>query len=238
MELVGGDGNGCVSVAVLVWTRAASRFHELCRQLSRGSFDFQQVRSLEPNRLDPNANIKNILMIVGVLFAVSYVEEFGLNWMRWLFPPAFCICVMLGVVATFATFLSMRSWCMQVTVVSVLLVLLALAGMLEYEVEIYDLHHLYPSAYQQLRRRLSLRESPPITKSGVVSLENFQRGTSPWASEESFKAREKLLDNWAGSFPKPIRRGRGLREADPGRGHHQRRCPARGHLDRDRAGSP
>ncbi len=84
-----GMATAIASVAVLLWTRAATRFHELWRQLSRRSFDLQQIRSLDPNRLDPHANTKNILIIVGVLLAVSYIEEYlGLNWMRLLFPPA------------------------------------------------------------------------------------------------------------------------------------------------------
>ena len=42
-----GMATAIASVAVLLWTRAATRFHELWRQLSRGSFDFQQIRSLD-----------------------------------------------------------------------------------------------------------------------------------------------------------------------------------------------
>ena len=88
-------------------------------------------------------------------------------------------------------------------VVSTVLALLALAGMLDYEVEIRDIHDRYPSAYQQLRRRLSPRGTTGLPQRGVVSLEDFQRGTSPKTSEKSFEARELLLDRWVQSFQKP-----------------------------------
>jgi hypothetical protein len=195
---------GVLTAAVIVKTRAATRMHELWQQLLRGRIDFRQVVDLDPNRLDPHANTKNILLIIAVIMLVSYVDEYiGGNWIRSLFPPAFSICVMLGVIATFATFLGARRWSTRIAILSAMLVLAAAAGLLEYEVEIRDLHPWYPSAFAQLRHQFSSAEYAKGTGGDVKSLEDYQRNAPPGAADDSRVAREKLLDRWVQSFRRP-----------------------------------
>ena len=151
------------------------------------------------------------------------------------FPPAFSICVMFGVLATFATFLSTRTWFTRIVSISFLLVLVAASGLLDYDVEIRDLHSWYPSALAQLRRRVSPDPATPPSYSRVTNLESFQRNIPPQAAALAWREREALLDRWASSFPRPDGAAAGADQADPGRGRGQRRCAPRGHLDRDRA---
>src|SRR5262249_43549129 len=122
------------------------------------------------------------------------------RWMMSLFPPAFSICVMLGVVATFVTYLGTRSRTTRATVVCTLLLLLALVGMLDYEVEISTLADWYPSPQAQLLSNLALAGSPHDPRGRVTDLVQFQKDTSPAASAESHRAREKVLDRWKESF--------------------------------------
>ena len=153
---------GVLATAVIVKSGAATRLHEFWRQLRERRLDFRRIKNLNPDRLDPHANTKNIMVMIAVILSASYLDEyFGGYGMRSLFPPAFSICVMLGLVATFATFLGTRSTTTRVAFVSALLALVATAGLLDYEVEVRDLHHWYPSALAQLRRRLFFDPSAP-----------------------------------------------------------------------------
>ncbi len=185
-------------------TRAATRLHEFWRQLLNRRFDLRQIVDLHPDRLDPHANIKNILVIVVFILAGSYFDQyFDGNRIKSLFPAAFSICVMLGVVATFVTYLGTRTRTTRVVVVSTLVALVAAAGCLRYEVEVRDLDPWYPSALAQLQDRLLLRAKRATAGGPARSLEAYQKSINPHlASLESFHAREKLLDRWAQSFQK------------------------------------
>ena len=195
---------GAFVVALVVWTRLATRLHELWRQIVSRRIDLRQIRDLDPNRLDPHANIKNILVIVVLIQAVSYVDFYSADrWMMSLFPPAFSICVMLGVVATFATYLGTRSRTARAAVVCTILLLIALVGMLDYEVEISSLGEWYPSPQSQLLSKLAIKRSAQDSGGKLSSLELFQKSTSPATSQESHDAREKLLDRWSESFKTP-----------------------------------
>src|SRR5262249_24968635 len=153
---------------------------------------------LDPDRLDPHANTKNILVIVAVPFLVSYVEEFleyfqlvsnpdRLHWIKLVFSPAFSICVMLGVVATFTTFLGTKPWPTRIAVVSALVALVAVAGMLDYEVEVRELHRWYPSAAEQIRLHLGPEATAPPSHEEVADLVNFQRRTPDGTHDKSWK---------------------------------------------------
>ncbi len=193
---------GVLTIGFIVWTRLATRLHELWRQVVRGKIDFRLIYNLDPNRLDPHANIKNILVILAVIQLISYLDFYSADrWLLSLFSPVFSVCVMLGVVATFTTYLGTRSRTTRLVVASSLLLLVALAGMLDYEVEIRGLHDWYPSAKQQILFDLAT-VGPDANRGGKVrKLEQFQRTTSTdLTSKESHEAREKLLDRWAGSF--------------------------------------
>ena len=193
---------GTVAVAFMVWTRVATRLHELWRQVTRGKIDLRQIRDLDPNRLDPHANIKNILVILIMIQLISYLDQYSIDrWLRSLFPPAFSICVLFGLVATYATYLGTRSRRTRTLVVCAFLCILALAGMLDYEVEIRNLHDLYPSAHKQLVYNLAPEGSLAGTYGAVTSLEKYQRKTVPDpTSRESHAKREQLLDRWVRSF--------------------------------------
>ena len=198
---LGGMAIGVATVALACWTRVATRLHELWRQLLSRRFDLRHIRDLDPNRLDPHANIKNILVIVVMLQIVSHLDFYFVErWMMSLFPPAFSICVMLGVVATFATYLGTRSRTTRAVVVCALLFVLAVAGMLDYEVEISSLGDWYPTPGQQIVRQIVPTRGARYPGSRVTDLEVFQRATSSVTSRESHEAREKLLDRWATSF--------------------------------------
>ena len=121
-----------------------------------------------------------------------------------MFTAAFSICVMLGVVATFVTYLGTRARTTRVVVVSTLVALVAAAGCLRYEVEVRDLDPWYPSALAQLQDRLLLRPKRATSGGPARSLEAYQKSINPHlASLESFRAREQLLGRWAQSFQKP-----------------------------------
>lgn len=70
---------GVFVVAVVVWARLATRLHELWRQLWSGKMDLRHIRDLDPNRLDPHANIKNILVIIVMIQAVSYLDFYSVE---------------------------------------------------------------------------------------------------------------------------------------------------------------
>ena len=196
---------GVLATAGIVMTRAATRLHEFWRQLLSRQFDLRQIIDLHPDRLDPHANVKNILVIVVLIMVASYVDQyFDGNRIKALFTAAFSICVMLGVVATFVTYLGTRARTTRVVVVSTLVALVAAAGCLRYEVEVRDLDPWYPSALAQLQDRLLLRPKRATSGGPARSLEAYQKSINPHlASLESFRAREQLLGRWAQSFQKP-----------------------------------
>ena len=142
-------------------------------------------------------------MIVAVVVSASYLDQyFGGYRMRSLFPPAFSICVMLGVVATFATYLGTRSTTTRITVVSALLAVVAAAGLLDYEVEVRDLHSLVPiRACTASSPTLFRCRTQPRPADDVISLEAHQRSIPPETVRHSFQAREQLLDRWARVVP-------------------------------------
>ena len=65
---------GVLAAAVIIKTRAATRLHELWRQICERRIDFRQIVDLDPDRLDPHANTKNILVIVAVVLSASYLD--------------------------------------------------------------------------------------------------------------------------------------------------------------------
>src|SRR5262249_43901008 len=153
--------------------------HELWRQILFRRIDVRQIWILDPNRLHPQANIKNVLVILVMVQAVSYLDSCSVDrWMMSLFPPAFSICVMLGVVATFVTYLGTRSRMTRASVAGALLFALAVAGMLDYEVEISSMSEWYPSAGEQFLRQFMPARTSRYPGSKVTDLEVFQRATS------------------------------------------------------------
>ncbi|MGO9918412.1 MAG: hypothetical protein ACLQIB_27405 [Isosphaeraceae bacterium] len=192
---------GAGAIAALVWARVATRLHEVWRQLVSRQLQFRAVLDLDPDRLDPHANTKNIVIIVAIVVAASFLEPLvGHEIMHAIIPPVFSICVMLGVVATFVTYLGTRRWSARIVAVVVLLALVAAAGMLSYEVEIRDLHALYPSAFVQIRDQFVLPSPGDAVRAGVVSLERFQKEIPPGAAHRAWQERQALLDRWSRSF--------------------------------------
>ena len=195
---------GVFITAVIVKTRAATRLHELWRQILERRIDFRQIVELDPNRLDPHANTKNILLIVAVVMLVSYVDEYiGGDWLRSLFPPGLFHLRHAGRDRDVCNLSRHRTWSTRIAILSALLVLAAAAGLLDYEVEIRDLHPWYPSAVAQLRHQFSSAGYAKKDGGDVKSLEDYQRNAPPGTADESRVAREKLLDRWVQSFRKP-----------------------------------
>lgn len=191
---------GAAAVAVLVWARAATRFHELWRQIVERRFDFRQIIGLDRERLDPYANLKNIVLIITAVFLVSYAQR---DLMMRLFPPAFSICVVLGVVATVATWLDTRSWPTRLVIGTVVLGLLAVAGMIDYEVVLKDLERYYPTPTDQLWRKVVADDQKPYASGNVKDLESYQRHIEPDAAAQAHRERVAGLERWAQSFRDP-----------------------------------
>jgi hypothetical protein len=196
-----GMATGAVVVGLIVWTRAATRLNEFWRFVCRRS-DFAEVFSLDPARIDPHSNTKNILVLVTTVFLISYLDEsIGFHLMRWLFPAAFSICVVLGVLATAATWVAMQAWPTRIALGSTVVALLAAAGTLDYEVEFRDLADRYPSWHDQLRRWLGPAGGQPARYKGIVNLAAFQRKAMKDSdADEAHRVREELLENWRKSF--------------------------------------
>ena len=203
-----GELAGAVIVALLVIGRAATRLHEAWRQVVRLQFDSKRVIALDPGRVDPRANVKNIIVIVAVVYALSYADQSaGHRYMRALSPPAFSLCVMLGVVSTFVTWLGTSRPRTQFAIVGVLALAVAVAGLLDYEVELRDLYDRYPSAYDQSRRQVlrgfGKEESVPRGYSHVQNLTPYQKSADrPIAGIDGdpAKQRERWLVRWRDSF--------------------------------------
>jgi hypothetical protein len=201
---LGGMALGIGLIAVIVATRAASRLHQLVTPRAAWWIRFRGRAGRCPDRQPPNSNTWNILIIVTLVVLFSHLDQYvGAKMAMAPFPPAFSICVMFGVPATFTTFLSTRTWLTRIVSISCLLVLVAAAGLLDYDVELRDLHSWYPSARAQLARRVSLQPSNPPSYSQVAHLESFQRNTPPQAAALAWREREIQLGRWAQSFFRP-----------------------------------
>jgi hypothetical protein len=210
---LGGMSLAVVIVATIVLTRAATRVHVLWQIVRRRS-TWNELLSLDPDRLDAHANTKNALIIMIALFLLSLPVPKE-RFMRY-FPPAFSICVVFTVVATFAIWVGTKSWATRWTIAGVMLALLALAGALDYEVRLDDLEAWYPSTAQQLGRRLDPRHARPKDYGSVVSLADYQKekderavgrcpkneasGVRPAQSLDSKAQRQEILQRWADSL--------------------------------------
>ena len=134
-------------IGAIVSTRAATRLHALVMHLASGQIHLRKLVGLDATGRQPNTNTWNILVIVTAVVLFSHLDQYvGAKVAMSPFPPAFSICVMFGVLATFATFLSTRTWFTRIVSISVLVMLVAASGLLDYDVEIRDLHSWYPSA--------------------------------------------------------------------------------------------
>ncbi|MDB5351398.1 MAG: hypothetical protein JWN86_2645 [Planctomycetota bacterium] len=177
-----GLGLGVLLVVGMVTIRSVTRFHARWQKLRKRLPASVLAVDLDPDHLDPHANMKNILLIITCIFLTSYLAP---HRMRQISPPAFSICVVLGVVATFATWLSMMRLRARLAFVGVVALLLAISGGLEYEVELDDLEDWYPSAGQQLTRRLASDRQRPAGYGRVVDLADHQRSIDPTAALEA-----------------------------------------------------
>lgn len=185
-------GLGVVFLAVR-W-RVATRLHVVWQQLLSRRIDLRQLRDPDPDRLDPHANTKNILIVLVAVFVVSYLAPSGV---RRFFPPAFSLCVLLGVAATTATWLETRSPRMRAAIGVAGLFLVAMAGVLDYEVILDDLRDRYPPAYAQIVRRLVGDGTRPETYAGVYDLASYQRSYRRKADADAYEHRERILDHWS-----------------------------------------
>ena len=81
---------GVLATAGIVMTRAATRLHEFWRQLLSRQFDLRQIIDLHPDRLDPHANVKNILVIVVLIMVASMLTSISTEIAsRRCLPPPF-----------------------------------------------------------------------------------------------------------------------------------------------------
>jgi hypothetical protein len=192
---------GVLIVTATAWSRVSTRLHEFWRQLVSRQFHFGRTFDLDPNRIDPRANTRNLLIIVAFLLAASSLESVvGHSLMHRIIPPAFSICVMLGVVATLTVYLATRTWGERCVLGGTVLALIALAGTLRYEVECRDLAAWYPSAFHQIRDQIIPPPPDAPLRAGLVSLERFQDESLPDAPRLAWEKRDALLDRWARSF--------------------------------------
>ena len=98
-------------IAVIVSSRAATRLHEFVSQPAAQAPECKKAPRPRAQPAHPNANTGNILIIVTLVVLFSHVDQYvGAKVAMSPFPPAFSICVTLGVIATFATLLSTRTW--------------------------------------------------------------------------------------------------------------------------------
>ncbi|AMV37803.1 hypothetical protein [Planctomyces sp. SH-PL62] len=196
-----GLAGGAVIAVVVVLTRIPTRLNELRRQALGRRLDLGQLWRLDSDRLDPEGNAKNMLIIVGILYLVAWVFP---NATQRMFPPAFSLCILLGVLATFSVWLGVRQHRKSRVIAAVaVLTLVAGSGMLDYDVVVRDLAgktpgapDLYPTVLEQYRYHLSLSQSKPRTYGEVVDLAKFQKSRELSDGAADFAARQKLLDRW------------------------------------------
>lgn len=189
---------GVSIVITIVWTRGPTRIYVLWQQFISGRLDVKPLVNLAPYKLDANANVKNILLLVGSGFVITWIPIRGF-WI-WLFPPAFSICVLLGLIATFTVWAA--TWEPRVRVAAALLILglMTCSGGLDYEVELKDLKGWYPSALDQIRHQFDVPETSLPTYAKIKSLRDYQKrvaSNDADASEQARKKRETVLDLWA-----------------------------------------
>ncbi|WP_337173291.1 hypothetical protein [Paludisphaera sp.] len=196
-----GLGAGVATALLVVTTRVPTRLNELRRQALRREFDARQLWRLDAERLDPGGNAKNMLIIVGLLYLAAWT--FPTATQR-LFPPAFSLCILMGVMATSLVWLGVRGhWKSRLILAGIVLALVAASGTLDYDVVVRDLAgvtpgspDLYPSVGEQARYHLSLSESKPDPYGKVVDLADYQRSRKLADGREDQVEREKILDAW------------------------------------------
>jgi len=195
---------GILAAWVVIITRIPTRLNELRRHALRGRLDFRQLWRLDPNHLDPEGNAKNILIIVGLLYLLAWLFPWTTQT---LLPPAFSLCILLGVALTLVVWLGMRrNWRSRLIAAGVALCLIAASGMLDYDVVIRDLAgkfpgapNLYATPAEQYRYHISMSSSKPRSYGKVVDLTRFQKAQDPSkAGPADFKARQEILDHWKG----------------------------------------
>ncbi|WP_165251314.1 hypothetical protein [Paludisphaera soli] len=209
---------GVATALVVVVTRIPTRLNELRRQLIHRRIDFAQLWRLDSDRLDPEGNAKNMLIIVGILYLVAWIFP---GTTQRIFPPAFSLCILLGVLTTFVVWLGVRQHRKSRVIAAVSIVtLVAASGMLDYDVEVRDLAgvtpgspDLYPPLREQYRYHLSLSQSKPESYGKVVDLTKFQKSRALADVAADFAARQKLLDRWLAGM-----RWGGSDSAGPGAG--------------------
>jgi len=192
---------GVAMAGVVVATRIPTRLNELRRQVLSRRFDLGHLWRLDADRLDPEGHARNMLIIVGLLYLAAWAFP---DATRRLFPPAFSLCILLGVIATAVVWLGMRGhWKSRAIAAAVVLVLVAASGMLDYDVVIRDLAgrtpgapSLYPRPSDQYRHHLSLSGSKPASYARVVGLTEFQKSRQLSEGLDDFKTREAMLDRW------------------------------------------
>jgi|GEM_PF-1382191 len=199
---------GIIAAWVVIITRIPTRLNELRRQILRGRLDLRQLWALDPEQLDPEGNAKNILIIVGLLYFFAWLFP---KATQALFPPAFSLCILLGVLLTLVVWLGMRrNWRSRLIAAGVALCLIAATGMLDYDVVIRDLAgkfpgapNLYATPGEQYRYHISMSSSRPRSYGKVVDLTKFQRTQDPSkAGPADFQAREAILDRWKAAMAK------------------------------------
>ncbi len=202
-----GEATGALTITAVVRGRMAHRFHAVWRQLRNRRLNLRQVLTLEHEGLYPHANVTNVLVILGIVFLGSYLMS---EPMIRLMPPAFSICFLLGVLATLVVWVGTWSFRTKSVVGLVVLVLVAMAGVLDFEVVLRDLSQsqgsptttdLYPGTMSQLLRRMDPDGVPPADYANVVcNLAEFQKQYNAKDHDRARLDRELLLENWAQSF--------------------------------------
>lgn len=192
---------GVAMAVVVVITRIPTRLNELRRQAMRREFDLGHLWRLDAERLDPGGNAKNMLIIVGLLYLAAWTFPVATQS---LFPPAFSLCILMGVLATFVVWLGVRGhWKSRAIAAGFMLALVATSGMLDYDVVVRDLAgrepgapNLYPPLYEQFRYHLSQSASKPTAYGEVVDLAEFQKSRKLADGRKDWEARERILDAW------------------------------------------
>jgi hypothetical protein len=195
-----GLGAGVGMAALVVLTRIPTRLNELRRQIGRGRLNLEVLWTLDARRLDPEGNAKNMLTIVAFLYILAWLLP---TQTRALFPPAFSLCILLGVSMTIIVWLGMkRHWRSRLIAASTVLALVAASGMLDYDVVLRDLAgkgggpNLYPSPLEQFRYHLGGDEAKPPSYAMVKDLAKFQQDHLFRNNTKDFLDRQQVLNSW------------------------------------------